>query len=272
MQPEINILGIDIQTFGLAFAFAFLGCGLIAAKRFKELGKPADWAYEAVFAAFVGGLIGARIDYFIQNYDKVKGDILGNIFSGTGLVFIGGVVGGAIGVAIWGRWRKFFGAQLLDLAAPAIALGYAIGRIGCQLSGDGDYGIPWDGPWAMAYPNGTVPTTVTVHPTPIYETLAIGLLAWWLFRMRNSFKPGLLMAFYLFFAGLERFLVEFIRINDEVLVGLTVPQVEGVVVMVIGAVWLAIVWRNGGWGRDESDATDPRPPRGARAVAAPTPS
>ena len=266
MQPEIDVLGIPVKTFGLAFAFAFLACGLIAGKRFKELGKPVDWAYEAVFAAFVGGLVGARIDYIIQNYDKVKDDILGNIFSGTGLVFIGGVVGGAVGVLLWGRWRKFFGAQLLDLGAPAVALGYAIGRIGCQVSGDGDYGIPWDGPWAMAYPHGEVPTTVAVHPTPIYETLAIGLLAWWLFRMRDQFKPGLLMAFYLFFAGLERLLVEFIRRNDEVVAGLTLPQLESIAAMAVGGVWLWIVWRRpGGWARDDADTSDKRPARVAPA-------
>ena len=225
-----------------------------------------DWAYEAVFAAFVGGLVGARIDYIIQNYDKVKDDILGNIFSGTGLVFIGGVIGGAVGVLLWGRWRKFFGAQLLDLGAPPVALGYAIGRIGCQVSGDGDYGIPWDGPWAMAYPHGEVPTTVAVHPTPIYETLAIGLLAWWLFRMRDQFKPGLLMAFYLFFAGLERLLVEFIRRNDEVVAGLTLPQLESIAAMAVGGVWLWIVWRRpGGWARDDADTSDKRPARVAPA-------
>ena len=75
---------------------------------------------------------------------------------------------------------------LLDICAPALAIGYAVGRIGCQLSGDGDYGIPWDGPWAMAYPDGTVPTDVAVHPTPIYETLAMGLVAYVLWRLRFS--------------------------------------------------------------------------------------
>ena len=110
----------------------------------------------------------------IQNWDKVSGDLLGNIFSGSGLVFFGGLIGGAIGVLLWARWRGFLGWTLLDAAAAPIAIGYAVGRLGCQLSGDGDYGEPSDLPWAMAYPDGTVPTTEEVHPTPIYETLSHG--------------------------------------------------------------------------------------------------
>ena len=93
---------------------------------------------------------------------------------------------------------------------------YAIGRIGCQLAGDGDYGKAWDGPWAMAYPDGTVPTTEEVHPTPVYETLVMGLVAWFLWRMRDSYRPGGLFALYLVLAGAERFLVEFLRRNDPV--------------------------------------------------------
>ena len=87
--------------------------------------------------------------------------------------------------------------RLLDLAAAPLALGYAIGRIGCQLSGDGDYGRASDVPWAMSYPDGTVPTTEEVHPTPVYETLAMGLVAWLLWRWRDRFRPGVLFALYL---------------------------------------------------------------------------
>lgn len=241
MQPEIDLFGIPIKTFGLAFAFAFLACGLIAHRRLRELGKPGDWAYEVMFAALLGGLVGARVDYIIQNYDSVKGDLLGNIFSGTGLVFIGGVIGGAVAVSLWARWRGLLDARLLDMAAPAIALGYAIGRIGCQVSGDGDYGIASSLPWAMAYPDGAVPTTTEVHPTPIYETLAMGLAAWWLWRMRDHVRPGMLMPLYLVIAGIERFLVEFIRRNDEVALGLTTPQIESLIALVAGLIWLGVV-------------------------------
>jgi phosphatidylglycerol:prolipoprotein diacylglycerol transferase len=97
----------------------------------------------------------------------------------------------------------------------------------------------------MAYPDGTVPTTEQVHPTPVYETLAMGLVAWVLWRWRDRFRPGILFAIYLVFAGAERFLVEFIRRNSEVVAGLTAPQLESLGLMLAGGAWLAIAWRRG---------------------------
>jgi phosphatidylglycerol:prolipoprotein diacylglycerol transferase len=245
MQPELDIGPITLQTFGIMFALGFIAAGALVARRLKEVGKPVDWAYEMIFAALVGGIVGARLDFVIQNYDSVSDDLLGNIFSGAGLVWFGGAVGGAVGVLIWARFRRMLDLSLLDICAPGLAIGYAVGRIGCQLSGDGDYGIPWDGPWAMAYPDGTVPTDVPVHPTPIYETLAMGLVAYVLWRLRRSFRPGLLFALYLVLAGVERLLVEFIRRNDDVLLGLTLAQVLSVGLIVVGAAWIGVKWRRG---------------------------
>jgi phosphatidylglycerol:prolipoprotein diacylglycerol transferase len=240
VQPTIHVFGISIKTFGLMFALAFLSAGLVLGRRLRELGKPADWTYEVVFSALVGGVVGAKLYFVIQHGDA------GSFFSGTGLVWYGGVIGGALGVLAWARWRGMLGVELLDVCSIPLALGYAIGRIGCQLSGDGDYGIPWDGPWAMSYPHGTVPTVQTVHPTPIYETVAMGLVTWWLWRNRDAFRPGLLFAWYLVLSGLERFLVEFIRRNHEVFAGLTAPQLESVGIIVVGTVWLLVVRRRHG--------------------------
>jgi phosphatidylglycerol:prolipoprotein diacylglycerol transferase len=211
----------------------------VLARRLREVGKPPDWAYEVVFAALLGGLVGARIDYLIQNWDKVSNDVLGSLFSGSGLVWLGGVIGGAIGVLLWARWRGFLGLVLLDVCSVPLALGYAIGRIGCQLSGDGDYGERSDLPWAMSYPDGTVPTTQKVHPTPVYETLAMGLVAVVLWQLRDRLRPGLLFALWLVLSGMERFLVEFIRRNDPIALGLTLPQFISLAMAVVGAVWLA---------------------------------
>jgi len=241
VQPELHIGPLTLQTFGICFGLGFLLCGLVLARRFKEIGKPRDWAYEMIFAALVGGLVGARLDYLAQNWDKVSHDLLGNIFSGSGLVWLGGLVGGAIGVVIWAYRRKWLGLPLLDVAAVPLSLGYAIGRIGCQLSGDGDYGIKSDLPWAMAYPKGTVPTTTEVHPTPVYETLAMGTVALVLWNLRDRYRPGVLFALYLVLAGVERILIEFIRRNDELALGLTLPQWLSVVMVLAGGVWLARV-------------------------------
>jgi len=246
MQPEINIGPVELKTFGLMFALGFLASGALVARRFIELGKPPDWAYEMIFAALVGGLVGARAYWLLQNWDEASDDLLGNLFSGAGLVWYGGALGGALAVGLWARWRGFWGLRLLDLAAPGLALGYAIGRIGCQLSGDGDYGEPSALPWAMAYPEGTVPTDDEVHPTPIYETLAMGLVAWLLWQWRDRFRAGVLFAAYLVLSGLERFLVEFVRRNDETVAGLTTPQLESLALMAAGAVWIAVVARRPG--------------------------
>jgi phosphatidylglycerol---prolipoprotein diacylglyceryl transferase len=240
MYPELHIGPLTLQTFGLMFALAFLAAGALIHKRLGELGKPTDWAYEMGFAALTGGVVGSRVYFVIQNYDSVKHDLLGSLFSGSGLVWYGGAIGGAAAVALWAWYRGFLGLALLDLAAPALALGYAIGRCGCQLSGDGDYGKPWGGPWAMSYPHGTLPTDRTVQATPIYETLAMGLGAWLLWQLRDRYRAGVLFAIYLVYAGAERFLVEFIRRNHAVALGLTAAQLESLAMMLVGGIWLLL--------------------------------
>jgi phosphatidylglycerol:prolipoprotein diacylglycerol transferase len=256
MYPEINLGPLTLQTFGLMFALGFLAAGALIARRLHELGRPVDWAYEMGFAALAGGVVGSRLYYVVENYDSVKDDLLGNLFSGSGLVWYGGVIGGAIGVLLWAWYRGFLGLALLDLAAPALALGYAIGRCGCQLSGDGDYGKAWDGPWAMSYPDGTVPIDETVHPTPIYETLAMGLGAWILWQLRDRFRAGVLFALYLLYAGADRFLIEFLRRNDEAALGLTTAQLESLGMMVAGVVWIwAVRHRHGVLSREPAPST-----------------
>ncbi len=248
MKPEIEIVGISIKTFGVMFALGFLACGCVLARRLREMDKPVDWAYEVTFSALLGGVIGARGYFVIQNYSQVKHDLIGSIFSGSGLVWYGGAIGGAIGVLAWMRWRDALELRMFDMCATALALGYAIGRIGCQVSGDGDYGIRSSLPWAMGYPHGTVPTPpgVRVQPTPIYETVSMCLLAYLLWQLRDRVRPGVVFALYLVGSGLERFLVEFIRRNKEVLVGLTAPQLESVALLAIGLVWLGMMVRRGG--------------------------
>jgi phosphatidylglycerol---prolipoprotein diacylglyceryl transferase len=237
--PEIDLGPITLQSFGLMLGLAFIASGTLAQRFLVELGHPADWAYEMVFAALVGGLIGARAWSVAENWEDAKDDLFGAILSGTGLVFYGGAIGGAIGVALWAWRRGVLGPRMFDVAAAPLAVGYAVGRIGCQLAGDGDYGKAWDGPWAMAYPDGTVPTTEEVHPTPVYETLIMGLVTWWLWRMRHRVPPGGLFALWLLLAGLERFLIEFLRRNERVAAGLTVAQFISLALIAGGVLWLA---------------------------------
>ena len=257
MLPEIDVFGLDVKTFGLFFALNFIAWGAIVSVRLRELGRSPDWAWEMVFVALAGGFVGARVYWVAQNWDEASDDLLGNLFGGSGLVFYGGLLGGAIAVLIW-AWRKDqVSLRFVDMCAPGLAIGYAVGRVGCQLSGDGDYGKPWDGPWAMAYPDGVVPTDVPVHPTPVYETLAVGLLALLLFKLRYRLAPGRVFALYLLLAGLERFLVEFIRRNTPDVAGLTIAQVVALGMTLAGAIWLV---------RTRSNPV-PAPPAGYVATA-----
>jgi phosphatidylglycerol:prolipoprotein diacylglycerol transferase len=179
----------------------------------------------------------------IENWSKVSNDLLGNLFSGSGLVWYGGVIGGALGAVIWGWRRNWLGWQLPDVACIPLAMGYAIGRVGCQLSGDGDYGIHSSLPWAMAYPKGTVPTDIKVHPTPVYETLSMGIVALVLWQLRDRLTGGRLFALYLVLAGVERLLVEFIRRNKDVALGLTLPQLVSIAMIAGGIALFARVRR-----------------------------
>ncbi len=248
MLKQIDVLGLHLQTFGIFFALNFLCWAALVARRLRELGKPVDWAYEVLFAALIGGLVGARGYYILQNYGQVKHDLIGNVFSGSGLIWYGGLVGGAVAVVAWARWRGFLGLALLDMAAPALALGYAIGRIGCQVSGDGDYGKVSSLPWAMPYRHGAVPTApgVKVQPTPIYETVSMGLLALVLWRLRDTFRAGTLFGLYLIGAGFERFVVEFWRRNEHVLGVLTAAQIESLAMLAAGVAWLLVLLRRHG--------------------------
>jgi phosphatidylglycerol:prolipoprotein diacylglycerol transferase len=139
-----------------------------------------------------------------------------------------------------GWWVKIGALRTLDLAAPAAAIGYGIGRIGCFLSGDGCYGIPTKLPWGMSFPNGIEPTFVRVHPTPLYELaagLAIGAWLWW--RGGKKRGTGAIVGEYLLLSGIARFLVEFLRRNPKVLWGLSNAQLASAGSVLVG---IALIW------------------------------
>ena len=247
MLPEIDVLGLEVKTFGLFFALNFVAWGALVAVRLRELRKPPDWAWEMVFVALVGGFLGARLYWVAQNWDRASEDgVFESLISGSGLIWYGGLLGGALAMVVWAWRRGFLGLQLVDIAGFGLPIGYAIGRIGCQVSGDGDYGKPSDLPWAMAYPDGTVPTTDQVHPTPLYETMLMGTLGFVLWQLRDHVRPGGLFVLYLIFGGLERFLIEFLRRNEDAALGLTAAQIESLLLVVLGFVGLWMLQRRGG--------------------------
>jgi phosphatidylglycerol:prolipoprotein diacylglycerol transferase len=167
------------------------------------------------------------------------------LISRFGFAWFGGFLGGFVALAILARRFRVPLLEFLDMCSPAAAVGYAIGRIGCLLSGDGDYGVPTTLPWGMSFPNGVVPTTERVHPTPLYEFfiwLVIAAILWRLGkRARSGAAPsGEVFCAYLILTGVARFLIEFIRINPRSVFGLSNAQAASLVSIIIG---LILLWR-----------------------------
>ena len=243
MVSSLDLGPLTIQVFGLCVALAFLAAGAVVYRRFAELDWDPELSYEATGAALVGGIVGARLWWALGDPGEIFSDPIGHLIGGSGLTWYGGAIGGSLAVLAWARWRQADLWSVAGAAVPALAIGYALGRVGCQISGDGDYGIPWDGPWAMAFPDGVVPTDEIVHPTPIYETLWVGLVALVLWQLRDRVNAPALVALYLVLTGLERLVVEFWRRNPSVEGALTVAQITAILVILAGAALFAFARR-----------------------------
>lgn len=239
MRPVLFELGpIEVNSYGVFVALAFAGAWLVLRHQLGRRAAQPKAAGTLVLAAALGGLIGARAYCLAEHAGEASWS---DALSVAGFTWYGGLLGGALAVLLVARRIGVRTPDLLAAGAPALALGYALGRIACQFAGDGTYGQPSDLPWAMAYPNGEVPTTERVHPTPVYETLAGLAIFAALWRLRDRLAPHRLFGLYLTLAGIERVLVELIRRNDEVALGLTQPQLLGIAFAAIGLVLLA--WR-----------------------------
>ena len=257
----INVFGFKFQlaiySFGMMLVIAFYTCYFLLNHDFKRLGYEEKLASDIIFWSALGGIFGAKVYYLIENLDDVLAsqDPFGMIFSGAGLVFIGGLIGAVTAVSIIIRKNNLPWFIFADILAPLIILGYAIGRIGCFLVGD-DYGIPSKLPWALSFPDGLPPTTyesfqyrypwidisnfepglLSVHPTQVYEFLICVMLFFYLWNKRKNIRvPGSLFFTYLICAGTERFLIEFIRTNEKYLFDIfSGAQVLSIIMVLIG--------------------------------------
>ena len=218
---QVSIFGFNfhlaIYSFGFMLVIAFYACYFFLNHDLKNLGYNDKLSSDIIFWAALGGVIGAKIYYLLENLDKVinSDSPLSIIFSGAGLVFLGGLLGAVICVSFILKNNKVPWLQFANIIAPLIFLGYAIGRLGCFLVGD-DYGIPTNLPWGVSFPEGIPPTTETVHPTQLYESFICFILfgIMWHYRHLPILKDKLFFI-YLVMAGIERFLIEFIRTNEK---------------------------------------------------------
>jgi phosphatidylglycerol:prolipoprotein diacylglycerol transferase len=243
MYPYLLEIGpITIASFGAMVALGFISALYVLNLDLKRKGLGDELGSTIITTSMIGGLVGAKL-YFVLFETPPNQDwatLFDQLFSGYGLTWYGGFVVASAGVLWQIRRNNAPLGQVVDSVSIALALGYAIGRIGCQLAGDGDYGVPTDLPWAMAYPDGVVPTLEKVHPAPVYETLShLGIAALlWSVRTRIQ-TPGASFAIYLILAGVARFAVESIRINPRVLWGYSEAQLISIV-FVLGGLFLAV--------------------------------
>jgi phosphatidylglycerol:prolipoprotein diacylglycerol transferase len=210
-------------------------------RTFRRAGIEAD-AVGMVAVAVVAGIVGAKIWHVLDTPSEFREIGWRVLWDSAGFAWFGGLTFGIAALVIQGWRARIGGLRTLDLASPAAAIGYGIGRIGCFLSGDGCYGIPTSLPWGMSFPNGIEPTFVRVHPTPLYELGAGLLIGLWLWTRGGKLRPtGWILGEYLVLSGLARFLVEFIRRNPKVLWGLSNAQLAsaGSVVVGLGLIWWA---------------------------------
>ncbi len=247
MYPFIHIGRFSIGTFGILLWLAAVCACWVLYRNFRRWNIDAD-AIGIVAISTVSGVIGAKLWHVFESPQALMQDPAGVLLDRAGFAWFGGLIAGIL--ALWWQARGAHLSRLgmLDLASPAAAVGYGVGRLGCLISGDGDYGIPTSLPWGMSFPNGLVPTTQRVHPTPIYELIAALFIAWILWRRSRPENPraaGEVTGEYLFLTGIARFLVEFIRINPKIYWGLSNAQVASVGSVLAGVALILWARRSG---------------------------
>jgi phosphatidylglycerol:prolipoprotein diacylglycerol transferase len=236
VYPVVFRIGdFEVTSFGLLVAVAALVGIRLFARELARSALPPN-AVDAAIAGVIGGLAGAKLLWTFEFMGEQPVREL--LFSRGGLSWFGGLVGG-VGTGLWMLWRRRIPlVRALPAAAPALAVGHAIGRIGCFMVGD-DYGRPSNLPWAIAFPEGLPPTDVPVHPTQLYEAFALGLIAWALLRWRRQARPdAVVLGRYFVLAGSTRFGIEFIRVNLRVLGPLTVAHLLSFALVTIGVVMI----------------------------------
>ncbi len=242
MYPEIIRVGdFTISSFGVMVAIAFLAAYWVSSLEFKRKELDEKLLSNLFIASMVGGIVGAKILFLIENVSlsEIARNPVEYIFSRGGLTFYGGFFLAAFLIWVICRLNNINTWKILDAIAPSIAIGHAIGRIGCLMVGD-DYGVPTNLPWGMAFPEGLPPTTEKVHPTQIYETILLTIIFVILWRVRKKEKQdGWLFSLFLILAGTERFLIEFIRATTpSPIPGLSLAQLMALGVIVVGVVKL----------------------------------
>jgi len=287
MYPTLfKYKALEISSYGFMLMLAFLICNYLLKRYLLRINENPKHADDIIFHAAVGGILGSKIYYLIErsllygDYSNINGifNLFKGLFTldfqlmfsgitefGSGLVFLGGLIGGMISVTIYIRRNNLNWLKVSDWVAPYLILGHAIGRLGCFFVGD-CYGKPCNLPWAMNFENGLPPTTyssfqynypdifnsdyfqqtyssidnlIYVHPTQLYEFFIYVIIFFYLSKIRENIKyDGLVMFEYLFLAGMSRFLIEFIRLNPKYIFNFSGAQIISLIMIFISAYFM----------------------------------
>ena len=247
MCPILFKVGpFTVYSYGLMLAIGFIVASYTMTLEYRRKKLDANLAGTITLIALVGGVAGSKILYLLEHWSYFVLDPAGMAFSPGGLSYFGGFFLATLAIYLYGRSKKIPFLTIADGTSPGLMIGYGIARLGCHFAGDGDYGFPTTLPWGTDYshgtyppseafrnfpeitskfPNGIVPDTTPCHPTPVYEFIICAILFAILWRYRKRFETrGMMFMVYLMLAGAERFLIEFLRINPRVFLGLSEYQ------------------------------------------------
>lgn len=266
MIPKLFQIGpVPVYSYGLMLGISFIVASYLLSKEFKRRNLGENNAINITFIALIGGVVGAKLLYVIEEWGSISSMPSGKLFSSegifspAGLTYYGGLILATALIILYTKRKKIPFLRVADSAAPSLAIGYGIARIGCHLSGDGDYGLPvsefasWI-PWGTDYSKGTLPPSIAFHgteiakkfggmvpdntlchPTPVYEFIlgVIMLAILWHFRKKFTID-GKLFGLFLILTGVFRFLIEFIRLNPKLISIFSEAQVISVVLFIMG--------------------------------------
>ena len=237
MYPVLFRIGsFEVTSFGVMVGVAALVGLWLFRRELTRTRLPLD-ASDAGIVGVIAGLVGAKLLWTVEHASE--GPVSELLLSRGGLSWYGGLIGGVGAGLAYIRIRGWPVVPTLAAATPALAFGHLLGRIGCFLVGD-DYGTPSTLPWAVAFPEGLPPTAVPVHPTQLYEAIGLGLLGGLLLRWRRArMRDAILLGCYLIGAGAVRFIIEFIRVNERVALGLSVAHLVSLMAIIGGLGLLA---------------------------------
>jgi phosphatidylglycerol---prolipoprotein diacylglyceryl transferase len=257
MIPKLFEIGpFTVYSYGLMLGIAFIVASYLLTKELERRKIDPNISTEITLAAIIFGVIGAKLFSIFENIDAFLSNPIGEIFSPGGLTFYGGLILATLAIIVVIKRKKIPFLVLSDAASPSLALGYGIGRIGCHLAGDGDYGLPTNLPWgtnyengtvppsyafrgseiAKSYPGGVVPDNTPMHPTPVYEFIGavIMFLILYYFNRKKGWPDGKVFMYYMILTGVARFLVETIRLNPRYILGMSQAQIISVLLFVVG--------------------------------------